>query len=90
MSLSFPLLSLSPARENILKAVEGVKNILSLATWLGVGYVTNLEDVVEWFLKGQGRYQPSWRAVIFALDGIGEIYLADKIRSCGEPVQGTI
>ena len=68
--------------------MEGVKNVLSLATWLGVGYVTNLEDVVEWFLKGEGRYQPSWRAVIFALDGIGEIYLADKIRSCGEPVQG--
>ena len=47
-----------------------------------------LKAVVEKFLLGEGFYQPSWRAVIWTLDYIGEVDLADKIISFGEPVQG--
>ena len=47
-----------------------------------------LKAVVEKFLLGEGHYQPSWRAVIWTLDYIEEVYLADKIISFGEPVQG--
>ena len=49
-----------------------------------------LKAVVEKFLLGnrEGDYQPSWRAVIWSLDLIGEVDLADKIISFGEPVQG--
>ena len=85
--------SLSPAPpltvENILKAMEGVKDWRHLANWLGVYYSGNgLKDAVEWFLMGLSDYQPSWRAVIFSLDGAGETHLANRIRSYGEPVQG--
>ena len=47
-----------------------------------------LKAVVEKFLLGEGRYQPSWRRVIYSLDDTDEVQLADKIRSFGEPVQG--
>ena len=47
-----------------------------------------VKAVVEKFLLGEGFYQPSWRAVIWSLDNIGEVDLADKIISFGEPVQG--
>ena len=47
-----------------------------------------LKAVVEKFLLGEGRYQPSWRAVIYTLDCVGDVDLADKIISFGEPVQG--
>ena len=47
-----------------------------------------LKAVVEKFLLGEGRYQPSWRAVINSLDMENEVQLADMIRSFGEPVQG--
>ena len=74
--------------ENILKALEGVKNWREMARWLGTSYSSNLKEAVEWFLQGQGNFQPSWRAVIFALDGAGETRIANRIRSYGEPVQG--
>ena len=44
--------------------------------------------IVEQFLLGQGFYQPTWRAVIYCLDRVGEVAVADKIRNFGEPVQG--
>ena len=47
-----------------------------------------LKAVVEKVLLGKGRFQPSWRAVIWSLDCVGEVDLADKIISFGEPVQG--
>ena len=47
-----------------------------------------LKAVVEEFLLGEGRYQPSWRKVIFSLDEVDESHLANQIRSYGEPVQG--
>ena len=69
--------------------MEGVKNWEELGGWLGVLPCSSLEDAVERFLEGEGHYQqPSWRAVIFALDGAGETYLANQIRSYGELIQG--
>ena len=47
-----------------------------------------LKAVVEEFLLGEGRYNPSWRRVIYALDMIDEIHLADKVKDYGESVQG--
>ena len=87
--------------DNVLKAVKGVKNSNHLGEW-GFGVLDTdsikrqhdsdeaqcLKAVVEKFLLGEGRYQPSWRAVIYTLDMENEVELADKIRSFGEPVQG--
>ena len=95
---SFTVL-LSPAppltRENILKAVEGVKGTPeSLSASLnGIYYMVGRDiknvDVVEDFIEGRGCHkQPSWRAVIFALDKAGETHVADQIRHYAEPVQG--
>ena len=85
------LYALSPAPpltvENILKALEGVKNRGGVTIWLGT-YGGSLKEALEHFFQGQGRFQPSWRAVNFALDGAGETHLANHIRSYGEPVQG--
>ena len=47
-----------------------------------------LRAVVEAFLLGEGRYQPSWRRVIHALHWIGESNLAETINTNAEPVQG--
>ena len=88
--------SLSPAPpltvENIMKEVEGARDTYKLQQWLsGVIPLHNypsIVDVVEQFLKGHGLYQPSWRAVIFALDGARETHVADRIRHYAEPVQG--
>ena len=76
-----------------MKAVKGVKDMNELEKWL-IGVVTvhnpNSKYVVERFLKGRGRLyqQPSWRAVIISLDGVGETRLADRIRHHAEPMQG--
>ena len=75
--------------DNIIKAVEGVKNWRLLFNWLGVyGEYSSLKDAVEQFLKGQGNYHPSWKAIIFVLDGLGDTAVANCVRSYGEPVQG--
>ena len=74
--------------ENLLKASEGMKDWVSLASWLGTFSSSSLKDAMEQFVQGQGRYQPSWRAVIFALDKAGDTPVANCIRSYGEPVQG--
>ena len=87
--------ALSPAPpltvENILKALEGVKDWEEVANWLRGTYgSSSLRGAVEQFLQGQGLFQPSWRAVIFALDEARETRtpLASRIMSYGEPVQG--
>ena len=87
------LYALSPAPpltvENTLKALEGVEDWGEVASWLGT-YSSSLKEAVELFLQGRGHFQPSWRAVIFALDGAEETPVASRIRSYGEPllVQG--
>ena len=94
------LYALSPAPpltvENILKALEGVEDWREVANGLGTycgssssfSIIYSLRDAVEWFLQGRGFYQPSWRAVIFALDGTEETPSVNRIRNYGEPVQG--
>ena len=86
--------------ENVLKAVERVRNWERLCGARGLGVNTFdiqrqhesdeafLKAVVEKFLLGEGYYQPSWRRVIYSLDLVDESHLADQIRSYGEPVQG--
>ena len=82
-------------KDNILKTLEGVKKLETLSGWLLGSYIpsgyydeAHLTAIVDYFLQGGGLYQPSWRRVIYSLDEAGEIQLADKIRSFGEPVQG--
>ena len=84
---------LSPAPpltlENVLKAVEGMDSG-QLHGWLNAT-ITGSRNVstayiVEQFLQGQFYYQPSWRAVIFALDGSGKFDHANRIRHYAEPV----
>ena len=74
--------------ENILKALEGVEYWGEVADWLGTSLSSSLKEAVEKFLQGRGNFQPSWRAVIFALDMAEETPVASHIRSYGEPVQG--
>ena len=93
MCLKIYLYALSPAPPlivgNILKALEGVEDWGGVADWLGAHYIdSSLKEAVERFLQGRGHFQPSWRAVIFALDGAEETHVAGRIRSYGEPVQG--
>ena len=47
-----------------------------------------LKAVVEAFLLGEGRYQPSWRMLIHALHWAGETSMAEKIKTDAEPQQG--
>ena len=46
-----------------------------------------LKAVIETFLRGEGAYQPSWRAVIWALYEAGENHIAHDIITYAEPVQ---
>ena len=79
-----------------MKALEGVEDWREVANGLGTycgssssfSIIYSLRDAVEWFLQGRGFYQPSWRAVIFALDGTEETPIVNRIRNYGEPVQG--
>ncbi|MCG8620388.1 MAG: hypothetical protein MJE68_00095, partial [Proteobacteria bacterium] len=74
---------------NVLEAVKGVQDWKGLRLYFGVHSASSLEDAVEGFLLGRGIYQPpSWRALIFTLDVVGETQTADRIRNHGEPVQG--
>ena len=47
-----------------------------------------LKAVVEAFLLGEGRHQPSWRMLIHALYEAGETSVAEKIKTNAEPQQG--
>ena len=47
-----------------------------------------LRAVMEAFLLGEGRYQPSWRMLIHALHIADESHLAEKIKTNAEPQQG--
>ena len=47
-----------------------------------------LKAVVEAFLLGEGRYQPSWRRLIHALHEAEQSHLAEKIKTNAEPHQG--
>ena len=47
-----------------------------------------LKSVVEAFLLGEGKHQPSWRMLIHQLHKAGESQLAEKIKTNAEPHQG--
>ena len=93
-------MSLPPAPpftlNNVMAAVEGVRNWNILSGWLGVDFNRHqynsdeacVKAIMEKFLLGKGDYQPTWKALIYCLDEAEEVHLADKIRSFGEPVQG--
>ena len=49
---------------------------------------TRLKAIVETFLLGEGRYQPSWRMLIHRLHYTGETSVAEKIKANAEPHQG--
>ena len=86
--------SLSPAPpltlENVLKEVKGVDGE-DLYEWLnpthGIPIDISTEEAVEKFLQGRCHYQPSWRALIFALDVGGKTNRANRIMHYAEPVQ---
>ena len=99
ITLSFsPSLALAPplTLDNALAAVKGVRDLGHLIAWFGVDIDARqcdsdeacLKAAVEGFLLGNGLFQPTWRALIYCLDRAKEVALADKIRDCGEPVQG--
>ena len=48
----------------------------------------HLKAVVEAFLLGEGRYQPSWRRLIHTLHKTGGPNVAEKIKTNAEPQQG--
>ena len=88
--------------ENVFEAVKrAVKNWRWLENWLGLDSSkvydikrqhdsdeAHLKAVIEAFLLGEGRYQPSWRAVIYALHLVRESQVAHDIESYAEAVQG--
>ena len=47
-----------------------------------------LKGLVEAFLLGEGKHQPSWRRLIHALHKAEESHLAEKIKTNAEPHQG--
>ena len=47
-----------------------------------------LKAVVEVFLLGEGRYQPSWRRLIHQLHSAWQSHVAEKIKANAEPQQG--
>jgi hypothetical protein len=47
-----------------------------------------LKAVVEAFLLGEGKHQPSWRMLIHRLHWAGESHLAETIKTNAEPHQG--
>jgi hypothetical protein len=49
---------------------------------------TRLKAVVEAFLLGKGRYQPSWRMLIRRLHQAQQSHVAEKIKTNAEPHQG--
>ena len=79
--------------DNLYSVLEEVKEKWEdLSRWLGLdgSYDSDqaaLKDVVEHFLQ-QEHSRRTWRRVIWALNMIGKVHVADKIMSFAEPVQG--
>jgi hypothetical protein len=84
---------------NVQRAVREVKDTDRLRRWLGVPYEKRIE-IQEQFLSEPQQVKAyinyfmehdpvaSWRAVIVALDTMGEKEAADAIRHLAEPVTG--
>ena len=89
--------------EHVLKHVQGVRNWREVGYWLLPGdptkqldtihkdYSSNedrLQAVVQQWLEGGGRSQPSWRRLVCSLDRAGDTIVADPIRGFAEPPPG--
>ena len=80
--------------DNLYSVLEEVKKKWRrLSEWLGVVAIgpydsdeAALNDILERFLQQHNRR--TWGTVIWALDEIGKVHVADKIMSFAEPVQG--
>ena len=84
---------------NVQTAVRKVKDTDTLGRWLGVPYLerekvrrqfSSVPQQVKAYIKYFMDHNPeaSWRAVIVALDSMGEKTAADAIRHLAEPVTG--
>ena len=83
--------------DNLYSVLEEVKGEWrSLSAWFGVYDVASgqydsdeaaLKDVVERYLQHEHNRR-TWGNVIWGLDEIGKVHVADKIMSFAEPVQG--
>ena len=87
--------------KNVQKAVQEVKDTDSLGLWLGVprskrdeikGQFLSVPQQVKAYINYFMEHDPmaSWRAVIVALDGMGEKEAADAIRHLSEPITGIL
>ena len=85
--------------KNVQRAVREVKNTDQLGRWLGVPpskrreiqkQFFNVPQQVKAYINYFMEHNPvaSWRAVIVALDQMGEKKAADAIRHLAEPVTG--
>ena len=85
--------------KNVQRAVREVKDTDTLGRWLGVPYEKRSEikkqfstvpQQVKAYINYFMEHDPvaSWRAVIVALDTMGEKEAADAIRHLAEPVTG--
>ena len=87
--------------DNVFEAVKTVRSWRGLGKRLGLHYPmldaiqhqhisdeACLKAVVEAFLLGKGKYQPSWRILIHLLHKVKESHLAEKIKTNAEPHQG--
>ena len=90
--------------ENVYEAVKRVRDWREFSKWLlgdysgskldaihrqhGDNVEACLKAVIEAFLRGEGRYQLSWRNVIDALYRTGENHIAHDIIAYAEPVEG--
>ena len=82
--------------KNVQRAVREVKDTDKLGRWLGVpvlkrkGQFSTVPQQVKAYINYFMEHDPvaSWRAVIVALDTMGEKEAADAIRHLAEPVTG--
>ena len=87
--------------ENVYVAIKAIRDWKWFGKWLLGSFipVNKIEDqhvstearlkaVVELFLLGKGRYQPSWRAVIHALHWSNQYQYVHDIKSYAEAVDG--
>ena len=89
--------------ERVYEAVKGVKDWRDFGNQLGLlfyelnaiesqcrSHDLRVKALVEKFLRGEclNYPHPSWRTVIWVLDKMNEIHLADQIIDYGELVQG--
>ena len=85
--------------KNVQRAVREVKDTHKLGLWLGVPYFklikiqeqfSTVPQQVKAYINYFMEHDPvaSWRAVIVALDTMGEKETADAIRHLAEPVTG--